>query len=113
MAISSKRKQPLSPSDDERLAKQREDNRKRQKKFRDSKKGWEKVLLSIKTKFTKKKSTAKGRIENSQKFLNSSAAEKKKLLEDWVKKYSEEALEEEISLGKIAWEKKHEAISIN
>ncbi|KAF3154825.1 hypothetical protein TWF788_006563 [Orbilia oligospora] len=78
---------------------------KRQKKFRDSKKGWESKELEIKSKFAKKKSMAKQRMESNADWAKLSEEEKKKKTNAWKNKYSVKNLENEIVGAKAVWEK--------
>jgi hypothetical protein len=82
-------------------------NAARQKKFRESKQGWDKVELDLRNKFAKKKSMAKTRMENTSTFKKLSPKSQAKKTNDWNDKYSNENLEKEIFGAKAIWEKDH------
>src|SRR4051812_20716459 len=85
----------------------------RQKRYRDNKTGWAKEELNVRTRFWKKKSIAKRRMEASVRYNKSSERDKEKFVDVWKEKYSEEALTEEINVAKTKWEKKNRPAPVN
>ncbi|KAF3268001.1 hypothetical protein TWF970_001627 [Orbilia oligospora] len=106
---------PVPPKDDAEAKQTKEAVKKkqaakRQKKFRDSKKGWESKELDIKSKFAKKKSMAKQRMESSADWAKLSEEDRKKKTNAWKNKYSVKNLENEIIGAKAVWEKSNSPI---